>query len=82
MVGSSFPANATSVVSFALPNDSKVSVNIIDLNGRVLSVIIDEQMLNAGDYSYKLRLPTEFKGPCLIKLIIDGIVNVQKIIVQ
>jgi hypothetical protein len=76
------PANATSVVSFALPNDSKVSVNIIDLNGRVLSVIIDEQMLNAGDYSYKLRLPTEFKGPCLIKLIIDGTVNVQKIIVQ
>ena len=76
------PANTTSVVSFVLDTDSKISANIVDLNGRVLSVIIDEQIVNAGHYSYNLRLPTEFRGPCLIKLIIDGTVNVQKIIVQ
>jgi len=76
------PANATSQVSFNLPSDSKVSVQVVDLNGRVLSVVISKQVLNAGSHSYNLNVPESFKGTCLVKLLVNNNVNVQLIVVQ
>ena len=76
------PVDATSQISFNLPTDAKVLAQVIDLNGRVLSVAIQEQMLKAGKQSYQLNIPENFKGTCLVKLLINNNVNVQLIVVQ
>lgn len=76
------PVNATSQISFNLPADSKVSAQVVDLNGRVMSIIINEHVLSAGDYSYNLNVPAAIKGTCIVKLLVNNNVNVQLIVVQ
>jgi len=76
------PVDGASQLSFTLPTDAKVSAQVIDLNGRILSIVINEQMLKAGNQSYKLNVPEGFKGTCLVKLLVNNNVNVQLIVVQ
>ena len=76
------PVNSASQISFNLPADSKVSAQVVDLNGRVMSIIINEHVLAAGDYSYNLNVPATIKGICLVKLLVNNNVNVQLIVVQ
>jgi len=76
------PVNSASQISFNLPADSKVSAQVVDLNGRVMSIIINEHILAAGDYSYNLNVPATIKGICLVKLLVNNNVNVQLIVVQ
>lgn len=76
------PVNSTSQISFNLPADSKVSAQVVDLNGRVMSIIINEHVLAAGNYSYNLNVPANIKGTCLVKLLVNNNVNVQLIVVQ
>lgn len=76
------PVDVTSQLSFVLPADAKVSAQVIDLNGRILSVVVNEQVLKAGPQNYKLNIPESFKGTCLVKLLVNNNVNVQLIVVQ
>jgi len=76
------PVNSTSQISFNLPADSKVSAQLVDLNGRLMSIIINEHVLAAGNYSYNLNVPANIKGTCLVKLLVNNNVNVQLILVQ
>lgn len=76
------PVNSTSQISFDLEEDSKVSAQVIDLNGRELSVIINRQILKAGNYNYKLNIPANYQGSYLVKLWVNNKVNVKLITVK
>lgn len=76
------PANTTSQIAFNLPYDAKVSVEVIDLTGKVLSVPQQNQYLTKGDYNYQLNVPEGFKGTCLVKLRINNNVNIQLLVVE
>ena len=76
------PANVSSQIVFNLPYDAKVSVDVIDLMGKVLSVPVNNQLLTQGNYNYLLNIPENFKGICLVKLRINNNVNVQLLTVE
>jgi len=63
------PFNTFTIIEFSINHDSKVRLNIMDLNGRLIERVIDEQMipgvykvsynaakLTAGVYLYELRV--------------------------
>lgn len=63
------PFNAYTIIEFSISNDSKVGLNIMDLNGRLIERVIDEHMmpgvykvsynaekLTGGIYIYELRV--------------------------
>jgi hypothetical protein len=76
------PVEASSKISFELSQDAKVSVSVIDLSGKYLSIPITEQSLSSGNYSFNLQIPSNYKGVCLVRLSVNNNLNVQKIIVQ
>ncbi len=76
------PANTTSQISFNLQTDSKVSIQIIDLNGRVLSDVLNKQAITSGHQIFNLNIPENFKGTCLVKLLVNSNVNVHLIVVR
>jgi hypothetical protein len=73
------PVNASSQLSFVLPAGSMVSAYLIGLDGKLLSVVIKEQSLIAGNQNFNLNVPVNFKGSCLLKLVVNNVVNVQLI---
>ncbi|MFW5700760.1 MAG: DUF7689 domain-containing protein, partial [Cyclobacteriaceae bacterium] len=76
------PATISSQIAFNLPYDAKVSVEVIDLTGKVLSVPLQNQYLINGDYNYQLNVPESFRGTCLVKLRFNNNVNVQLLVVE
>lgn len=67
-------------VEFSLSNASKVSLNTLDLAGNIVSSAFTEHMLESGPHIFKL--PIEKKGMYLVQLVIDGRVNVKKVILK
>lgn len=76
------PVYTNSWLTFNLLYDAKVSAEVIDLNGRTLSVVIERQTLKAGPYIYNLNLPENIHGVFLVKLLVNNNVNVKRIVVQ
>lgn len=76
------PANTTSQIAFNLPYDAKVSVEVIDLTGKILSILQQNQLLTKGNYNYQLNVPESFKGTCLVKLRINNNVNVKLLVIE
>lgn len=76
------PVSSSSQISFGLNKEAKVTISIIDLNGRVISMPINNEPLQTGDYQYNLNLEEGSKGVYLVKLVINGNVNIKKIIIE
>ncbi|MFV0589871.1 MAG: hypothetical protein ACK5M7_00665 [Draconibacterium sp.] len=76
------PTNTSSQIAFDLPSDARVTIDVLDLTGRVLSVPVSNVELGQGYYCYGLDLPRSFKGTCLVRLRIDRNINVQLLIVE
>jgi len=75
------PVEAKSQISFNLSVEAKVSIQVIDLTGRVLSVVVNENVLAAGQQNFDLNIPQNFHGTCLVKLLVNNNVNVQLVVV-
>ncbi len=73
------PTNNQSRIQFDLEKSSRVSILVLDLNGRVISNPTVNEFLDAGKHSYHLNINNE-AGIYLVKLIIDGKVSVKKVI--
>ncbi len=72
------PANSNSTnLSFTIPSNSEVLVELIDLTGRVVSVVIDEKSLS-GQVSRTIDLSGVLSGNYLIRLNVNGDVTTQK----
>lgn len=72
-------AETLSVV-FSLNHTAKVSLNLLDLSGNKICCALNEKTLESGNHSFKL---TAKNGNIyLVQLIIDGRVNVKKVIIK
>lgn len=67
-------------IDFILDNDEVVSLNVIDLSGNIICNTLSGERLNAGCHSY--TLPIKSQGIYLTQLIINGKVNVKKVIIK
>ena len=76
------PTNISSQIAFNLPYDAKVSVEVLDLSGKVLSIPVYNQSLTQGNYKFQLNVPESYKGMCLAKLRINNNINLQLLVVK
>ncbi len=65
------PFNPSTVISFDLPYDSKVSLSIYDMRGRRVSVLIDNQQKQANYYSVPLNASSLSSGVYFYELRTD-----------
>lgn len=73
-------ANAV-VVNFALPEQSDVYLNLLDLSGNTVCCATNGRQLAAGNHSVTLYANGSSKV-CLVQLIVNGKVSVKKIILN
>ena len=67
-------------VDFSLNDPATVTLNLIDLEGNIVNVALNEKALENGDYSYSLS--ADKNRVYLVQLVIDGHVNVKKVVVK
>lgn len=67
-------------IDFTLPESSKVTLNILDLNNNVVANIVNNNILDSGKHSYSMSLTKS--GIYIVQLFINGRVNVKKIIIN
>lgn len=66
-------------ISFKLCETSRVSVDIMDLQGKIVAQLINQPSMKAKTYNYQCVLP---KGLYLVRYIINGNVNVKKVCIE
>lgn len=74
------PCDETSCISFVLSSEANVSVEVVDLMGKVISIPLSNKHLSEGDYNIQLNIPTYFRGSCLVRLLVNNNVNVKLLI--
>lgn len=63
-------------IAFSLPEKSRITLSVVDLQGRTLSETIKEKELGAGEHHYQIKIPDI--DVCLLRYVVNGNVNVKK----
>ena len=74
------PFNPTTTIQFGLPSDSKVSLIIYDILGRVVATLIDNQTMAAGVYQQQFDASRLASGTYIYRLQADQKVEVKKML--
>ena len=72
------PFNPMTTLSFGIPNDGNVSVNVFDVNGRLVSTI-QNGFMSAGSYEIEWNGNNQPSGMYLIKLQFNNEIRTEKI---
>lgn len=75
------PAKETTTVNYYINKDSHVTINITDLNGKVVSTQVNEKA-NEGSYSKKLELNELNTGNYFVKIKSDDYIVTKKLVIQ
>lgn len=75
-----FTNNAT--IHYELTNSAQVSIDLVDMLGRVISTLVDTESQIAGKYQYSLEEATQGLAPGVyqIRMMLDGRPNVVRIV--
>jgi hypothetical protein len=73
------PFNPVTVISFDVPKNSNVSVNVYDINGKFVGTVINED-LKAGSYQYAYDASKLASGVYFYKLTAGSFVDTKKMI--
>ena len=71
------PVSSQSTINFSLNKASKVNIEVLDMQGKVLAVLVDEKLV-ANKYSYKFNKKLA-SGVYLLKTSINGALHTEKI---
>lgn len=74
------PFNPTTTIQFGLPSDSRVSLIIYDILGRVVTTLIDNQTMAAGVYQRQFDASRLASGTYIYRLQADQKVEVKKML--
>ncbi len=74
------PFNPTTTIKFALAKPSKVSVIVYDLTGRIIDILINQQ-LEPGNYEYLLNAENYSSGIYFYRLNTDYFTDTKKMVV-
>ena len=72
------PFNPSTTISFEVPFSSKVKLEVYDLNGFKIDVLADE-FFDSGYYSLDWTAQGYPSGIYFVKLVVDGYIDIQKI---
>lgn len=70
-------SNGVLSVSFNLQESSRISLSVVDLQGRVLTDILQNKTLEEGEHTYQIDL--QATDICLVRYSLNGNLNVKKI---
>ncbi|MBR3895635.1 MAG: hypothetical protein IKJ42_01235 [Bacteroidaceae bacterium] len=70
-------SNGTLSISFNLQESSRISLSVVDLQGRVLTDILQNKTLEEGEHAYQVEIPTT--DICLVRYSLNGNLNIKKI---
>ena len=71
------PVSSQSTISFSLNKASNVNIEVLDMQGKVLAVLVDEKLV-ANKYSYNFNKKLA-SGVYLLKSSINGVLRTEKI---
>ena len=71
------PFNPSTAISFALKHPGKTRLQVFDLLGRVVAVLVDRQM-DAGRYTIKFQMPEMVSGVYFYRLESGNFVSIKK----
>lgn len=73
------PSNENSVVRFALDeSSSSVNITLVDIQGRVLSALVNNQRMDAGEHTIPFNTSSLTNGVYLLRITAEGIVVTSK----
>ena len=72
------PFNPTTTIKFAVPEDIKVTLEVYDINGRKINILIDSN-IEKGYHSVVWDATNYSSGIYFVKMISDEYINTQKI---
>ena len=72
------PFNPSTKLSFGLPTDGNVEVNVFDVNGRLISSLVNSFM-TAGSYEVEWNGVNQPSGMYLVKVQFDNEIRTEKI---
>ena len=75
------PTNGELTVNYYLVNESSVVVDLTDLNGKIVSRLVDENA-GSGNYSKHLNVNGTTKGIYFVKLQMNGTETFKKLIID
>jgi hypothetical protein len=76
------PANGSAVIAFDLPKSNQASVDVLDLNGRVVLSPNNNQSFVAGYNRIELNTQKLSPGIYLVRLNVDGVQQVKKLVIS
>ena len=71
------PVSSQSTISFSLNKASRINIEVIDMQGKVIAVLVDET-LGASKHSYTFNKKLA-PGVYLLKSNVNGVVHTEKI---
>ena len=71
------PVSSQSTISFSLNKASRINIEVLDIQGRVIAVLVDE-ILGANKHSYTFNKKLE-SGVYLLKSSVNGVIYTEKI---
>ena len=71
------PVSSQSTINFSLNKASMVNIEVLDMQGKVIAVLVDET-LGASKYSYTFNKKLE-SGVYLLKSSVNGVIHTEKI---
>ena len=74
------PFNPATMINFVIPQKSRVSLNIYDLSGKLVSKLIDNELRTEGNYSYEFDGSTLSSGMYVYKLSAGRFTETRKMI--
>ena len=69
------------MIDFSLEKDAKVSLVILDLQGREVYIALNQRNLPDGTYQYIWKHTENPSGVYLVRYVVNGTVNVKKVII-
>ena len=72
------PFNPTTLLSYAVPADMNVSLNIYDMRGRLIDELVNG-MREQGSYQVTWNADQHASGVYMIKLVAGSTIQVQKV---
>ncbi|MEO6166091.1 MAG: T9SS type A sorting domain-containing protein, partial [Chitinophagales bacterium] len=82
------PFSSSTTISFSVPQDSRIQIELLDIAGRKLRTLLDENVdagysaLSAGKHEIKLNRDQLSAGIYFIKFLLGGVVMMKKVVIE
>ena len=76
------PANQQTKVSYQLPENSSVNINIYNIMGREVEEVVINESQEAGEHVVKVNTQQFEDGVYVLKFVSNGIIETRKVVVQ